>query len=463
MRPRLATGALLGVLVAVVPFAHARAFDLAAAVRDAPPGATISVPAGVHAGLLRLEKPLTLAGSPGAIIEGGTSGDILECAAPGITLRGLTFRATGIDLDKENCAVRVLAEGTSILDCAFEDVLFGIDAKNAPRSVIRGNTIRGKALDVSRRGDTIRLWRCDDSVIEDNTITAGRDAVLWYSVGIAVRRNTVTGSRYGFHLMYSDRVTLEHNTLRDNSVGVYFMYSKELTLRENTIVSNRGPSGFGIGLKDVDDYTIEHNTIAGNRVGVYIDGSPFRFGSTARLASNTIACNDQGLAVLPNARGNKVWANAFLDNIEQVAVLGRGELKDNEFDDGDRGNFWSDYPGYDADGDGVGETPYASAHLFEDLMAREPALRLFLFSPAQRAVEFMARAVPAVRPEPKFTDWCPLTQPPPRRQEASPTHAATYSGLASMLAGVSGLVLVAGFAGEWRARRRYASPGEPTC
>jgi hypothetical protein len=44
-------------------------------------------------------------------------------------------------------------------------------------------------------------------------------------------------------------------------------------------------------------------------------------------------------------------------------------------------------------------------------MDREPKLRVLLFSPAQQAIEFVGRAVPAVRPEPKFTDEVPLMRP----------------------------------------------------
>jgi hypothetical protein len=45
------------------------------------------------------------------------------------------------------------------------------------------------------------------------------------------------------------------------------------------------------------------------------------------------------------------------------------------------------------------------------MMDKEPKLRLFLFSPAQQAIEFVGRTLPAVRPEPKFCDEVPLMRP----------------------------------------------------
>ncbi len=71
--------------------------------------------------------------------------------------------------------------------------------------------------------------------------------------------------------------------------------------------------------------------------------------------------------------------------------------------------------------------------LFENLMDREPALRLFLFSPAQQAIEFVGRALPAVRPEPKFTDEVPLMRPIvsriPLSDEPPPSAALAASGV----------------------------------
>ena len=76
-----------------------------------------------------------------------------------------------------------------------------------------------------------------------------------------------------------------------------------------------------------------------------------------------------------------------------------------------QGNYWSDYAGLDADGDGAGDTPYRSERLFENLIDRVPSLRALLYSPAAQTVEFAASAFPIVRPQPKLADPAPRTQP----------------------------------------------------
>ena len=50
--------------------------------------------------------------------------------------------------------------------------------------------------------------------------------------------------------------------------------------------------------------------------------------------------------------------------------------------------------------------------LFETLIDRRPKLRLFLYSPAEQAIELASRAFPAVQPRPKLTDAAPLIERP---------------------------------------------------
>ena len=63
--------------------------------------------------------------------------------------------------------------------------------------------------------------------------------------------------------MYCDDAIVEKNQLVDNSVGAFFMYSRNLKLKNNYISQNKGPSVFGVGLKDMDDAVITNNLMMG--------------------------------------------------------------------------------------------------------------------------------------------------------------------------------------------------------
>jgi nitrous oxidase accessory protein len=303
-----------------------------------------------------------------------------------------------------------MGDRTIVENNRFENVLFGIDLKRAADCVIRGNVIGSMPLEEARRGDALRLFRSDRCLIESNTIEDGRDALLWYSNGVTVRKNVSRRNRYGFHMMYANDVTLEENVIEHNSVGIYLMYGQNFRVRGNRISRNRGPSGYGIGFKEVDRYEISHNVLSGNRVAIYLDGSPLRRRpGSATISENAIVCNDVGLSILPAVRGNRVERNNLIDNVEQLAIQGRGDAKGNDL----TGNHWGDYAGYDADRDGAGDQPYQPRKLFESLTAREPKLRMMIYSPAHDAVEFVGRALPAIRPETKFADAAPRVRPIP--------------------------------------------------
>ncbi len=411
-------------------------------IESADPGATVRVPAGRYTGNLRITKPIVLEGAGVVTLDGGGEGTVVELLAPDITFRGFTVTGSGAGIDREPAGIRAETGPVTIEDNRIEDALFGIDLREAPNSVIRQNQIRGKDMELGRRGDGIRLWWSHGCVIEDNIVHSTRDMVFWYSEDLMIRRNRVEDSRYGLHFMYSHHTVLSENVLLRNSVGIYLMYSNEITIEGNTLAQNRGASGYGIGLKDCDGIVVRNNSLLANRVGSYIDNSPSSVDSSGVFEGNLIAFNERGMLMTPNTHDVILTGNGFVENEEQVAVHGRGDLTLNTFTRDGRGNFWSNYAGFDADGDGIGDFPYEAASLFESLIAREPNLRLFVHSPAQQAIEFTARAMPAVRPSPKFADTAPLMTPPTVEiVQIQRSHAGLMTVCAICLVGVAVLVL----------------------
>jgi nitrous oxidase accessory protein len=387
---------------------------IAAALADARDGDVIEVRGGVHPAIV-VSKSVTLEGvaSPDGeqpVFDGGGQGTVVALNAPGIRFRGFDVRSSGVEPDRDHSGVTLNAPRIVVENNRLTDVLFGVYAAKAEGSVIRRNDITSKSqYDEGRKGDGIRLWYSPNSRVEHNHVHEARDVVAWYSDGVAFHDNLIERGRYGIHLMYASDASIERNTLRDNSVGIYTMYSKDVKIAENVVRGHRGPSGYGLGFKDADNIEVMDNVLVDNRGGIFLDGMPFSPQGYSRVHDNIIAYNDAGAVLMPAVRRNVFNGNTFWENIEQVAVRGGGTIAGNEWN----GNFWSDYAGFDANRDGVGDVPYTSERVFENLTDREGNLRALIYSPAAQAIEFAGAAMPIVRPQPKLTDAAPHTQPAP--------------------------------------------------
>ena len=408
---------------------------LAEALESAVPGDVIEVRGGTHPGPVVIEMDLVLRGVDNPVIDGKGEGTVLTIRNATVTLTGFTVRGTGTSLHREDSAVLVDSAQATIQGNIIDDALFGLYVKNSPHTILRDNTVIGKNIPVASRGDGIRVWYCDDIIIENNIAQDGRDVILWYSDRGIVRDNQFDYGRYGLHLMFSDGTLIESNSLRGNSIGLYVMYSRDVVIRTNSMSDNHGPSGGGLGLKDVDGAEITSNRFVNNRIGAQIDTSPREPNLEHVWSGNVFAYNEAALGLMPAVRHNTFTDNAFIDNMENVTILGGGQLRDLSWALDGRGNYWSDYVGYDADGDGIGDVPYKSQQLFESLMDQHPQLRLFIFSPAAMAIDFAARAFPAVQPREKFTDPAPLMSPPATVGLPPVEQAATWTRIAGAAGG----------------------------
>ncbi|MGA0587653.1 nitrous oxide reductase family maturation protein NosD [Dyella sp. KRB-257] len=397
------------------------------AVAAAPPGSTVTVPPGVHRVNLVLDKPITLLGQPGAILDGGGRGDVLRIGGSQVTVRGLTLRHSGTDLTATDAGIFVERRSVdvTIADNRIEHSLFGIYLDGATRVRVERNTIRGMTtLRVPDRGDGIHLWNDTGCSIEANDIAGSRDGIYVYvSPHNVIARNRIRDVRYGIHYMYSNDNTVAGNVSRDSVAGYALMSSAHLTVRDNIALDERS-YGFLLNY-------ISYSEIAGNQVrgvrgqhdardaliegadgkGMFVYLSQFN-----SIRDNLLADAQIGIHMTAGSEHNRVYGNAFKANRVQVKYV---QNIAEEWSARGRGNFWSDYLGWDMNADGIGDIPYRPNDGVDVLLWKYPTARTLMSSPSILLLRYVQRAFPVFTP-PSIEDSHPLMQPPllPARPDA---------------------------------------------
>jgi nitrous oxide reductase family maturation protein NosD len=373
------------------------------AVSASQPGDTILVRPGIYREHVTLSHPLVVLGTPGAVLEGSGQGQVIIVQSPA-EIRGLTIRGSGSDLSREDAGIWAdRADGLLVEDNTLEDVLFGVYVKQSSAVTVRGNHIVGKPLPIARRGDGIRLWYSRNGRIDSNVVRNVRDVVIWFSDSVTAHHNEITDSRYGLHYMYSNHNRFEDNRFLRNEVGAFLMYSRDIQFRGNVFAYARGGLGKGLGFKDSEAIDARRNVIVKNAIGIYLDNSPLTQGVTNTFDDNVIAFNDAGVALLPSVSHNTFQGNAFVDNVQPATVTGGGSALTNEW----RGNFWSDYAGFDEDGDGRGDLPYRYERLVDEFFAEHDELKVFQLSLSAATLNAIGRLVPLLAPQPMLIDSFP--------------------------------------------------------
>ncbi|MEQ1564561.1 MAG: nitrous oxide reductase family maturation protein NosD [Myxococcota bacterium] len=387
----------------------AGAVDLQAQIHALPAGSEVHLGPGNWRGPVVIDRPLTLTGSPGTVIDGGGVGSVVIVAADDVTIRDLTITGGGHQPQRDDSGLVLGGDRFLVERVLVHDVYLGIDVRLADHGVVRDCEVRGDPdAPFGLRGDGIRLWESDDDEIAGNTLSDVRDLVVWYSEGTHLHHNVVTDSRYGTHLMHAADVHIEANTYTSNVVGVFAMYSSEVDLLGNTVIGSHGEAGVGIGLKESDALRIERNVLIDDTTGIYLDTTPQR--GEARFVGNLIAANGVGVRMHGRSIGAVFTGNGFVANRVAAGVDSRGSVSGVVFE----GNHWSDYAGYDLDGDGTGDLPFELRSLSGALAARDPALAWFSGTPAWALIDLFGAAFPMFAPTVVLTDRSPATSWEPR-------------------------------------------------
>lgn len=389
----------------VPPAAGALTSALAASVD----GDTLILASGVHRDRIRVEKRIVLRGMPGAVIEGDGTGSLIAIAAGGVTLDGLALRRSGRRVLTIDAGVQVLsASSVTLRRLEVRDCLYGIYAERADRLVVEDCRLVGRVPPMKEdgEGNGIHLWYCHDAVLRGNDVSRYQDAIyLSFADRTWVADNRLhDGGRYGLHTMYCQENRLTGNLFTRNVAGCAIMFSNRLDVARNDFHRNRGPRTYGLLLKDCSGGRFVDNRMIDNTIAVFMDNS-----NRNRIEGNLLQDNGWGLLVFSSCAGNVVSGNAFINDDYPVALDMR--RTSNQFDDGTRGNYWSDHAPYDLDDDGYGDVPHSPVGAFAFLSKQYPDLSVLANSPAVVALGVAERVVPALRPS-EALDHRPLLMPP---------------------------------------------------
>jgi parallel beta-helix repeat protein len=249
----------------------------------------------------------------------------------------------------------------SVLLCsaiAVTSCLRFASAQTVSVTVNADGSVSPSTAPIKRFGDLYILTGDTGRIIVDrsNMTLDGRGHTIQGAIA-----QTSSSNIGGVFLRSVQNVTVKGFSIKDCSFGFYLDYCSNITISGNNITGTWQPVPFGLLPAGIFIWDGDYNNITGNRLenneyGMYVaEDSEHNV-----IVANTISGSTRAGIRLYDSSSNTFYHNNF-DNTKNVYDSGfeySVYLSINAWDDGREGNFWSDYNGTDADGDGVGDTPY---------------------------------------------------------------------------------------------------------
>ncbi len=383
----------------------ATSFDeLARLVADPNGPAEIELASGTHRGDLVIRRALVLRGHAGAVLEGSGTGTVVTIDAHDVTVEDLAVRNSGRKHTAEDAGIKATGARVRIARVDVSGTLFGVSLQACRSCVLEGARITGYDDDTELRGDGIKLWESHDSVVRDCHVTRSRDLVVWYTRRATLEEVVVEKSRYGAHFMYAHDAVVRRSKFENDVVGVFVMYSMRVHVEDNVLAGARGAAGVGIGFKDSDAIDVRRNWLVANTTGTYLDNTPRSPADPVHFEANVLALNDVALRLHGAEKGLHFRGNDFRNNAAVLEIDGGGDALGVDV----RGNHFSNYEGYDLDGDGIGDVAYEVKALSSELTESHPSLKFFHGTAAMGVIDAVAHAVPVLSAKTLLVDPAPL-------------------------------------------------------
>lgn len=365
---------------------------LQTAIAGAIPGDVLILGDGAYEGPVVIDRPLTLTGQADAVVNGMGQGTVITVAADDVVVRGISVTGSGrknADLDAGikivKGADRALIEGNAIFGN-----LHGVDVHGGIDGIVRGNTITGLRLDrMNDRGNGVYIWNAPGTVIEDNHIRYGRDGIFSNTSSKGIYRNNLFRDlRFAVHYMYTHNSEISGNVSIGNHLGYAIMYSNRVEVKDNLSLGDRE---HGVMLNYANNADVSGNLVRGGTKKCL-----FIYNAHKNLIyDNRFERCGIGIHFTAGSERNVLTGNTFAANREQVKYVGTKQV---EWSFEGRGNYWSDHPAFDLNGDGIADAVFRPNDLMDHILWSQPAAALLTGSPAVQLVRWSQKSFPATLP-----------------------------------------------------------------
>lgn len=378
--------------------------SLAAAIAEASPGDVLTLSDGAYLGPVVVDRSLVITGPRSAIIDGQGSGSVMTITAPDVRLRGFTVTGSGRVNQELDSGVKIEkgADRARVEELLVTGNMHGIDVHGGRDVVVAYNEIIGTdSPRMNERGNGIYVWNSPGTLLENNSIRFGRDGIFSNASSNSVYRgNVMRDLRFAVHFMYTRTTEVSGNISIGNHLGFAIMFSNQAKILNNLSLGDRD---HGLMLNYANNADVTGNLVRGGTKKCL-----FIYNAHKNLVwDNRFEGCGIGIHFTAGSEKNALTGNAFIANREQVKYVGTRNM---EWSHGRRGNFWSDHPAFDLNGDGIADSFYRPNDVMDQILWSQPAASLLIGSPAVQLVRWSQRDFPATLPG-GVRDSAPLMRP----------------------------------------------------